>query len=192
MNPTEQVIGVPVPSAACALPIAAIIHADRGVADALLADLTFALRRKGWTVRGLVQQNIGGGKSGTILVDLDDGRRYPLFQNLGSASISCAVDAGSVVAASAVLRRALDEGADLVVVNRFGALEASGGGLAAEMLALMAEEIPLITVVSEDYLMDWRWFTGKAGIELPARLPALEDWCAGVIARRRRKAGVSR
>jgi len=46
-----------------------------------------------------------------------------------------------------VLRRALEARADLIVVNRFGSMEREGRGLAQEMLAAMAERIPVLTVV---------------------------------------------
>lgn len=161
-------------------PIAAITRAERGVADTLLADFVFGLKRDGWRVQGLVQQGHEQGKAATVLVDIADGQCYPLFQDLGPASTSCSLDAGSVAAASVALRRALEEKADLAVANRFGALEADGKGFAAEMLALMAEGIPFITVVAEEYLLDWRWFTGKVGVELPPRLSALEGWFAGL------------
>lgn len=165
-------------------PIAAIVRAERGVADTLLADFAFGLKRAGWRVQGLVQQGHEQGKTATMLVDVADGRRYPLFQDLGAASASCSLDTASVAAASVALRRALEEKADLAVANRFGALEADGKGFAAEMLALMAEGVPLVTVVAEEYLLDWRWFTGKAGVELPPRRSALEGWFAGLPGRR--------
>ncbi|MBN9421229.1 MAG: molybdenum ABC transporter ATP-binding protein [Candidatus Accumulibacter sp. 66-26] len=170
-------------SSSPAFPIAAIVHAERGIVDALLADFAFELRQEGRRVRGLVQQVRGAGKAGTVLVDLADGVSYPLFQDLGPASAACAIDAGGIADASAALRRALFEGAalvDLVVVNRFGALEANGGGFADEMLALMAEGVPLLTVVADDYLLDWRSFTGRAGVELAPALDALRNWFAGV------------
>lgn len=166
-------------------PIAAITGGDRGVADTLLAEFALRLKRDGWRVHGLVQQGHELGKTHTELVDIVKGERYRLFQELGSASASCSLDSSSVTAASVALRRALDENADLAVANRFGALEAEGKGFAAEMLALMAEGVPLITVVSEDYLLDWRWFTGKAGVELPPIPLVLEDWFAGLAGGRR-------
>lgn len=163
------------------LPAAAIVHAYHASVDGLLADFAFGLKKRGWRVRGVVQQSHGEGKAHTVLVDLDDGFAFPLFQKLGAGSASCSVDPGGVAAASIVLRRALHEGADLAIVNRFGALEANGGGFAAEMLALMSEGRPLLTVVADAYLRDWRWFTGGCGSELPASLPALEDWFAGIV-----------
>lgn len=159
-------------------PMAAIVHADRGIADALLADFAFGLKRAGWRVGGLVQQ--GGGKSDTVLVDLEEGACYPLFQNLGAASTSCAIDTEGVAAASVVLRHALEMRVDLAIANRFGALEAKGGGFAAEMLALMAGGVPFVTVVADDWLLDWRHFTGRAGAELRPDLVALDAWFAAL------------
>lgn len=169
-------------------PIAAIVHGERGSVDALLADFAFSLARSGVRVRGLVQQSQGGSKAGTQLVDLLTGDRYPLFQNLGSASTACSIDPGSIATASTVLRQALTAQPDLVVVNRFGGLEANGGGFAAEMLALMADGVPLVTVVADEYQLDWRFFTGRAGVELPPREEALRAWFAALPAKGRREA----
>ncbi len=157
--------------------VAAIVHAEHGSADGLLADFAFGLRASGRHVRGLIQQYKGGtGKESAMLVDLDGGECYPLFQNLGPGAVSCGLDSASIAAASIVLRRALSEKPDLVVTNRFGELEANGRGFAAEMLALMAEGVPLITVVGDIYLNDWRRFTGGAAKELRPQREALEAW----------------
>ena len=82
-------------------PIAAIVHLEHGVADGVLADFAFALRQAGRRVRGVVQQSTGGtGKEATMLVDLDHGTRFPLFQRLGGDEPGVAhvveVDAGGV------------------------------------------------------------------------------------------------
>lgn len=164
-----------------AVPVAAIVHTHHDEVDGLLADFAASLRQRGWKVGGVVQQQSGGtDKEHTLLVDLGSGATFPLFQRLGSGSTSCSLDASGVAAASVALRRALQDGADLTIANRFGVLEAGGNGFAAEMLALMSESRPLLTVINDDYLRDWRWFTGGCGAELPASLPALEAWFAGV------------
>jgi hypothetical protein len=163
------------------LAAAAIVHAHHDETDRLLADFALSLRERGWKVCGVVQQQCGGGgKENIQRIDLDSGASFPLCQRLGSGSTSCSLDAGGVAAASVALRRALQDGADLAIANRFGALEASGSGFAAEMLALMSENRPLLTVVNDDYLLDWRWFTGGGAVELPPSLPALEAWFAGI------------
>ena len=69
-----------------------------------------------------------------VLIDLENEQRYPITQDLGPGSAACALDPGLMADAAQVMRRIADEGADLAIFNRFGALEAEGGGLAAEML----------------------------------------------------------
>jgi len=167
--------------AAAPLPLAAIVYSGHGFANELLTAFAFGLLKDGWQVQGLVQQQFGGrSKSNAMLVDLSDGQRFPLFQNLGTGSSACSLDQTSVAAASAALRRALQQRPDLAVANRFGALEAEGGGLVAEMLELVAEGVPLITVVSQDYLPNWRAVTGRAGVELAPSMEALRHWFAGI------------
>lgn len=166
-------------------PLAAVIHSGADPVDELLELFALNLRDSGWQIRGLVQRSCGPDKAQTTLVDLDSGERFPLFQQLGAGSTSCSLDPVGVTTASASLRAALDRRTDLAVANRFGALEASGGGLAAEMLALMSAGVPLLTVVNKIYLAKWRRFSGEYGVELqPSRL-ALNAWFARIHQGRR-------
>jgi nucleoside-triphosphatase THEP1 len=163
------------------LAVAAIVRDEHDSADELLTDFAYRLRGLGWRVQGVVQTQTARDDHCAcemVLVDLEDGNRFLISQNLGPGSVSCRVDPAGVAAASVSLRRALAEGANLVIVNRFGRLEAGGGGFAAEMLALMANGVPMLTMVSERYLDEWRRFTGHAGSELPAQRQALETWFA--------------
>lgn len=131
----------------------------------------------GVRVQGLVQETRreAGEKTAMELVEIDTGRRFSIKQNLGR-SASCQVDTQGVAEASQTLRRALEQRAQLAVVNKFSHLEAQGQGLSAEMLALMAEGIPLLTTVSPDYLAAWNAFTGGMAVVLEANEPALNGW----------------
>ena len=80
------------------------------------------------------------------------------------------------------MRRIAVEGADLAVFNRFGALEAEGGGLAAEMLELMSRGQPVLVIVGERHLDAWRNFTGGLASELPATTDALNRWFREIAA----------
>lgn len=174
---------VPHPALPGVAPIAAIVHDRPGAADAVLADFALRQREAGWRVRGLVQLPHDGEHAGKrmTLIDLDDpGRHFPISQDLGSGSSGCCLDPAGVAAASAVLRRVLVEGADLAIANRFGKLEATGHGLADEMLALMAAQVPLVTAVNDRYLEEWRAFTGHTGVELVPCAEALEAWFDGL------------
>lgn len=163
-------------------PVAAIVHEEGDQADAVLADLVSTLRASGWRVRGLMQPPHGeDGEKCPYLIDIDDAQaRYFIFQALGSEACACGLDPGVVAEASAVLRRALQQGADLVLANRFGTLESTGGGLAAEMLALMLESVPLLTVVNRRYLAAWREFTGGTASELEPSAESLRAWVDGL------------
>ncbi|MCC6170458.1 MAG: DUF2478 domain-containing protein [Gammaproteobacteria bacterium] len=165
------------------LPIAAVVYAGHGAVDGVVAEFARGLQRRGRQVRGLLQNDSpagAGSMCGTVLVDLHSSERYRISQDLGSGSVSCRVDPGGLAIASIVLRRALAEDTDLVVVNRFGVLEATGGGFAAEMLALMEAERPLLAAVAEKHREHWLHFTGGAGVELPVEIQALESWFAGL------------
>jgi len=168
-------------------PVAVIVNRTHRSADGVLAEFAGYLRKQGWRVRGVVQDNVAFDNNcgrQMVLIDVSDGSRFPISQNLGTGSSSCCVDPGGVVAASVALRRGLTDGADIVIANRFGELEAGGGGFASEMLALMAEGVPLLTVVNERYLEDWRRFTGNAAEELEPQREALEAWFTQVMKQR--------
>lgn len=157
-------------------PTIAALRSHDGV-DALIADFARALIARGWRVRGLLQEvNQTDHGCNVSLVDLETGTRYPISQELGKFSASCRVDPVGIAEASAVMRRAAGENPDLVIFNRFAGLEASGQGLAAEMLTLMAEGIPLLTAVSPKHFDAWQNFTGGLYTELPPNFTALERW----------------
>jgi len=160
--------------------IAAIVHANHRQADLLVGQFVAHLAQAGYDVHGLVQHRPDACGAGAVLIDVHDGTRYGLHQQLGVGSQSCSVDSSNVTAASVALRRALAARADLVVANRFGELETTGGGLSAEMLSLMAEEIPLLVIVGDIHLDAWRRFTGSMGAELPPERHALDAWFAAI------------
>lgn len=153
---------------------AALVLPPGGTAQDLVEDFAAELRQNGVRVGGLIQR---GRKSEAVLVALDDGTQLPIMQKLGQGS-SCAVDGGAVAEASAVVRRAIRRGDDLIVINKFGPLEADRSGLAAEMMEAMAEGLPLLTTVTLDRIESWLAFTGGWCELLPAERAALWRWWA--------------
>ncbi|UCV09409.1 DUF2478 domain-containing protein [Dechloromonas denitrificans] len=157
--------------------IAAVVQRDNGGIDDLVAGFAISLINRGWRVRGLVQE-MHQGRHGCAfsLVDLDDGKLYPITHDLGQHSTSCRLDTAGIAEASVVLRRIAEGGADLAVFNRFSGLEARGEGFSVEMLEIMSREIPCLCVVPEKHLAPWRQFTGGLAIELEGNRAALESW----------------
>jgi hypothetical protein len=161
--------------------IAAMVSRQSGDCDAIVARWAQELRAAGHVVRGLVQQHGCEAEEGqTRLVDIETGRLYPITQPLGPGSLSCSLDAGLLADAGAVLRKIVDDGADLAIFNRFGNLEVSGEGFSAEMLALMSRGTPVLVIVPARHLDAWRLFTGGLACELPPEASALKAWFSGV------------
>lgn len=172
------------PSAEDGLPRAAAIeHDGSGDIDALLASIAQAQRLQGRRVCGLLMTYPEGRDSCAgpmVLVDIDNGDAYPVSQPLGRDSRACRADTQGFAHAGGVLRAALAQAPDLVISNRFGSLEAEGGGFAAELLELMSSGVPLLTAVATRHAEAWARFSGGAPL-LPARTEAVDAWLAAVL-----------
>jgi len=175
------------------LPIAAIVYTGHAASDPVVAEFAGRLQQRGLKVRGLRQEDgpaVPGRAPATTLIDLANGDRHRISLDLGPGSTSCKVDTTAVAAVSRILREALRDDPDLVIVSRFGTLEAEGRGFAAEMLALMEAGVPLLTITATKHLEAWRRFTGGSAAELPVEIGAIEAWFAGLP--RRTHEGASR
>lgn len=165
-------------------PRAAAILDDGSVdADALLASIVSAQRRAGRRVRGLLMTYPDGPQTcaaAMVLVDVETREEYLVSQPLGADSQACRADTQGFARASVVLRRAADEQPDLVISNRFGGLEAGGGGFCSELLELMSRDVPVLSVVSPRHLQAWEQFTGGATV-MPPRAEAIDRWLAQTV-----------
>ena len=169
-------------------PIAAIVYTGHAASDPVVAEFARRLQERGLRIRGLRQEDgaaAPGRAPATTLIDLANGERHRISLDLGPGAASCKVDTTAVAAVSRVLRDALSDDPDLVIVSRFGTLEAEGRGFSAEMLALMEAGVPLLTVTAQKHLEAWRRFTGGAAAELPVEIGAIEAWFAGLPPRAR-------
>ncbi|MBP2227399.1 uncharacterized protein (DUF4213/DUF364 family) [Azospirillum agricola] len=159
----------------------AVIHGPGSVGvDRLLDDFAAELIRRGFRVGGLVQRNHGAIDDACAevmeLVDVATGHAFDITQRLGRESQSCRVDPTGVADASQAVRRALAERVDLLVINKFAGLEATGDGLIDEMLAGIADGIPLLTSVGSRYLNEWQAATGGFSDWLAPTMEALWRW----------------
>lgn len=157
---------------------AAILADGSGDVDALLAAVVLRVQRAGRCVRGLRMTHPDGDAScagAMVLVDLETQDEYLVSQPLGRDAAGCRADPQGFARASQVLRRAAQQAPDLVVSNRFGALEAAGGGFCAELLALLEQDLPLLTAVAPKHLAAWQTFTGGTTV-LPVCIEAVNAW----------------
>jgi len=163
---------------------AAILHDGAHDVDELLAAAVRHQRELGRRVHGLLmthQPPRSGCAAAMVMIDVSTGEPYRVSQAMGSGSRSCRADPQGFARASQVLRAALEAAPDLVVCNRFGGLEAEGGGFAAELLEVMVRGLPLLTAVASRNLEAWLRFSGGAAV-LPADAQAVNAWIESVLA----------
>jgi uncharacterized protein (DUF4213/DUF364 family) len=152
-----------VPVSMPALKPGAVIHGPRAMTDKLLGDFAREIQSRGFKVAGLIQRNGDAGDDCACvmeLIDLGSGDTIRISQDLGAGSNSCRVDPGGIAEAGSRLRVSMNDKPDLVVVNKFGGLEKSGGGLSDELLWAMAEGLPVLTSVSGRLIDEWLEFSG--------------------------------
>ena len=78
------------------------------------------------------------------------------------------------------LRRAVREGVDLIVLEKFGEQEQKGQGLNDEIFAAIAEDIPLLIAVPEFALDLWQERSGELGDTLPYDIAAFHQWWTSI------------
>lgn len=161
------------------LPIGAIVHESAEAADEQLQPFIQYLQEQGKVVLGVVQapEEVSFAyRSKMGIINLNNGEFTSIAQDLGEHNTSCCLDSEAVSNASHILKHAREQKPDLIVVNRFGKLEAEGEGFADEMLEIMSLGLPMLTVVATRFLEPWREFTGGLATEIPPNLANIKTW----------------
>lgn len=161
-----------------ATPIAALIY--RGEGDDELRTLWRAvgqLRDRGFSIKGLLNKtDAQGGKMRDRVCSLTDSREYAIMYDGGCTEDTCKLDPRGLAASSEVIREALQSPPDILVFNKFGHAESEGSGLIDEYAQAVAAGIPVISLLQDKYLPQWREFTDGMGTELENGLQGVLDW----------------
>ena len=160
-------------------PAAILYGPGAGDVEGLMLRFAAALRARGVCIGGLAQRTERDGAGRKVRMDVLDvaaGTPHDIMQRLGAGSKACSIDTQGLAEASAVLRRALAEGVDLLVVSKFSHLEAEGAGLADELLHAMAAGVPVLTLTPESHALDWLRFSAPGGRLLAPRRADLWRW----------------
>jgi hypothetical protein len=162
-------------------PIAVVQGAEspeiQALFEAFVARLPAAVR-----VAGVIEEHPTPAQAicDPILHNLRSGRRHPLFQDLGPGSTSCGLDPESVVVACQEVVGDIEAGCDLVVLSKFGRLEAERTGLLGAFAAAIEARRPILTSVSPRFEDAWRRFAAPLFLQLPPDPSALDHWWAQV------------
>lgn len=170
--------------------LAALVYDEDQDPDAVLQQFAAELRARGIRAVGLVQ--IGHRlhdqpKLDAVLVH--SGERLQLLQDLGPLATGCRLDVGQLLNAGSQVADAIGQGADLLIVNRFGKQESEGKGLSFLIDQALSADIPVVIAVPRHRFDDWITFAGGMSVKLNCDRAALEAWWTGVSVR---SAGVAR
>ncbi|MBN9672728.1 DUF2478 domain-containing protein [Roseibium aggregatum] len=160
------------------------IRADQGEAvDCLLETAAARLKQQGVRVAGVLQRRAAHGDTCCADMGLElisTGETIEISQPLGSGSQGCRLDPRGLAEITACLLSELEDGPDLLFLNRFGKGEQEGEGFRQLIGRAVELSIPVLTAVRPPYLDAWRLFTGDLSEELPPMLDPVLDWCLKV------------
>lgn len=163
--------------------IATVVGMDGVQVQTLLAAMAAEWHASGINVAGVVAESHDLPNvvcSAGILREIGSGTPHTIYLDVVPSDTSCHLDASGVErACESILARIA--ASDLVILSKFGKLEASGAGLAKAFKVAMAAGKPVLTTVSAKHRKAWQAFAPDA-IELSADEDDLQRWWGRVCA----------
>lgn len=159
--------------------LAHISIAERGKTDRFLASVVAALETAGVRLAGTVQTNIVRPDRTRCDMDLrvlPDGPVYRISEDRGAAARGCMLDHGALEQTVAEVTRRMD-GAEVLIVNKFGKAEAEGHGLIQAISDALDRQVAVLVGVNELNLPHYLDFVGGLSVALPAEEGVVVDWC---------------
>jgi nucleoside-triphosphatase THEP1 len=160
---------------------AAVYKPDTGDRMALLkfVEKQIALNIR---VGGVLQEAIFDSEGeivGLNAIDVATNRRIPISRPAKNDD-QCGLDVSALTETTGIIRNAIRDRLDLVVVEKFGELEQSGKGLIDEIMQTIVEGIPLLISVPEAALPIWQERSGELGSVLDFNQQAFQQWWQSV------------
>lgn len=152
-----------------------------GSADRVLRTVAETLLAQGFRVRGVVSDHepaTHGHACDTALRLLPSGPVASISQKLGRNARGCRLDSDALERVSVAVASGLADGADVLVLNKFGKREAEGGGLRQAIGTAVAAGVPVVIGVSERNREGLSQFVAELGVELPVSAQVICHWAA--------------
>ncbi|WP_449409295.1 DUF2478 domain-containing protein [Methylobacterium komagatae] len=140
-------------------PILALQGASNTAIQAVLLASARRWQEAGLRVVGVVEVPALKGVE-HCLQDLATGDQYEIYQELGPGSGACCLLGAGIVEACESIHRQILAGCDLVVLSKFGKLEAMRSGLVSAFTTAITADKPILTAVAPIFVDAWRHFAG--------------------------------
>lgn len=161
--------------------LATLTGTQPGETDSLLTSVVARLKQDGVRMLGAVRANEEDTRAEfceSTLALLPDGPLIRITQDLGAGSSACRLDAGALEqAVGLATARLASDGADLVVLNKFGLSEAEGNGFRTFIANAIAQDIPVLVGLSDTHRAAFDTFADGMSVALKPEEAAILDWC---------------
>jgi len=155
-------------------PITAIVYDDGPAFEAFLNEAADRLERDGHCLAGLVQKSIprpGRRKCDMVLRDLATGLLHPISEDRGAGARGCSLDTNLLLQACAAAEAGLSARTALLVLCKFGKVEAAGGGVRGLVATALELGVPIVIGVPAINRQPFEAFAGDLALILqPATL----------------------
>jgi len=161
--------------------VAALVYQAHQQPDGVLLDFVANVKAAGLRPVGLVQfghHNAGAAELAAMMIH--SGERVELFQPASTYLRGRRLDLDKLALARAAMTEAVNRGADVLIVNRFGRQEQQGRGLARLIEHALAADVPVLIPVPEFRFDDWIAYVEGMCVKLPCERAALQTWWNGL------------
>lgn len=162
-------------------PILAIVYTDSAAACGLLSSLGYRLRDAGICMAGLVPYQVASDQPPRCDMEVEElASRFvlQLSDDHNKQDSGCRIDPAALEEAAALIAASFRKGPELLIINKFGSLEAAGGGLVDVISNAVDQGIPVIVGVPQRHLDAWRTFTNGLAEEAPVDQLRVQQWLA--------------
>lgn len=159
--------------------LAAIVYANDEYPEAIFSWIVNECRARKLVLAGVLQRPAfeeADKRCDVLLEDLASGHLTPLFEDRGAGATGCRLDVAALVEASMRVASSLENDPALLVLNKFGKVEAEGGGMCHLMAKALERGIPAIIGVPSRNLDIWRRFAGEFSVELSEDTDEIRKW----------------
>lgn len=162
--------------------IGAIAYPEGIYPDRMIAAIAQQARAAGARLAGVVQHNTcppGRSRCDMLLEDLRTGAIIRISEDRGEEARGCRINTQGLAEACASVETALaGDLPDLLVINKFGKMEAEGAGLRDLIARAISQEVAVLIGVPKRNLAAWRAFAGPYAEELAPDPVAVMTWLA--------------
>lgn len=162
--------------------LAALVYGPGQDPDAVLRGFAADLAARGFRAVGMVQAGACADSSLSAIL-LPGGETLLLAQDFDPAASGCRLDLARLQKAAERVAEAMAQGADVLIVNRFGKRERNGKGLAHLIERALEADIPVVIAVGRDHFTDWIKFAAGMSVKLACERHALDAWWDNVSLR---------